>query len=155
MRSQPEIAEFWKDFRRKHPAIDVSSEYQVWYFGNSPEMAAELSALVLAGKKTATASLAATNELKPHEAPVMGGLSVVTSFDGKPICVLRTTEIEHLRFLDVPANFATLEGEGDLSLEYWRRVHREYYTKEAAELGIEFNEDSLVCCERFELLFPK
>jgi uncharacterized protein YhfF len=71
-----------------------------------------------------------------------------------PLGVIRTLSIEHIPFEEVGPEFAALEGEGDLSLEYWRRVHREYFTKETSQLGIEFNDSSLVCCEKFNLLFP-
>ena len=155
MRGSPEIFEFWNAFCEISDEVEPSSDYQVWHFGNSPKMAQELTALVLAGRKTATASLAAVNHLKPHEAHVVGGLSVVTDFFGSPACVVRTTAMEHVRFSEVTSDFAALEGEGDLSLEYWRRVHREYYTREALELGVDFDESSLVCCEQFELLYPK
>ncbi len=135
--------------------VGIDGPYQVWYFGNSPEMATELAALVLSGKKCATASLAKTNELEPDKAPIDDGYSVVTDFDGHPIGVIRTTEIRHLPFSQVDAEFASDEGEGDQSLEYWRDVHWSYFTKEATEHGFHFDENSVVCCERFELLFPK
>jgi uncharacterized protein YhfF len=147
------VSGFWERFC-KGSGTDRNAQYQTWYFGNSPAMALELAELVIAGKKTATASLAAVNEVKPHEAPVLGGISVVTDFYGAPMCVICTTKIEPVPFNDVGAGFAALEGEGDLSLDYWRRVHREYFLKETAGLGLEFSESSLVCCEQFELLFP-
>lgn len=134
--------------------VNVDAPYQSWYFGNSPEMAVELAELVLSGKKRATASSAAMNEIEPDKAPVDRGYSVVTDFDGHPICVVRTTEIRHLAFEEVDAEFASDEGEGDQSLEYWRDVHWSYFTKEAAEHGFEFDENSVVCCERFELIYP-
>ena len=118
-------------------------------------MARDLANLVLAGTKTATASLGAVNEVKPDEAPVSGGYSVVTDIDGEPICVIRTAEIRHLMFADVDTAFAFDEGEGDRTLSYWREVHSNYFAREAAELGIAFGERSVVCCERFELLYPK
>jgi len=46
-------------------------------------------------------------------------------------------------------------GEGDQSLAYWRGVHAEYFSKEAVELGTEFCENSIICCERFRLVFPQ
>ena len=146
--------EFWNAFLDTYPQIPKDTPYQVWYFGNTPEMSLELVQLVISGKKTATASLAAVNEIKPDDAPVPDGYSVVTDFDGGPMCVIQTTEIRHVPFDQVDAEFASDEGEGDRSLEYWRSVHRSYYTQEAAELGLEFNEQSLVCCERFKLLYP-
>ena len=146
---------FWQDFCAENPAINPDEPYQVWFFGNSSEMAKELAALVISGKKTATASLVGVNELKPETAPVTDGYSVATDFEGNPQCIIQTTEIRHMPFAEVDAQFAFDEGEGDQSLEYWREVHWRYFTKEAAELKIEFNEKSLVCCERFNLLYPK
>lgn len=149
-----EVAGFWAEFCRPGK-VDVSEPYQVWYFGNTPEMAEELAALVIAGKKIATASLLRTNELQPDKAPFVGGYSVVTDFHGRPLCVLRTTDIKHIRFIDVDEQFASDEGEGDGSLEYWREVHREYFERESKELGFEFDDNSVVCCERFALLHTR
>jgi len=156
MKGQPDkIGEFWAEFCAGVSGIDADEPYQIWYFGNTPEMAKELAELVIAGKKFATASLAAVNEVKPGEAPMPDGYSVVTDFHGSPLCVIQTMEIRHLPFGEVDAQFASDEGEGDQTLEYWRDVHRRYFTGEAAELGLDFDESSLVCCERFKLLFPR
>jgi uncharacterized protein YhfF len=149
------VTEFWQEFLSAMPEIPKDTPYQTWYFGNSREMALELAQLVIGGRKTATGSLAAVNAIKPDEAPVLGGFSIVTDHDGAPMCVIKTTEITDVPFLDVDASFAHDEGEGDQSLEWWRRAHQAYFQNEAAELGLEFNERSLVCCERFKLLFPK
>jgi uncharacterized protein YhfF len=149
------VENFWKEFCETNSEINPETPYQVWFFGNSSEMARELTELVLSGKKCATASLVAVNELTPEIAPVDAGFSVVTDFEGNPRCVIQTTEIRRLPFMEVDAEFASDEGEGDQSLEYWRDVHWRYFTNEAAQLDLEFNEKSLVCCERFKLLFPK
>ena len=151
MKAPSKVKEFWRIFCA---ASGTNSEtpYQVWYFGNSPEMARELAELVIAGKKCATASLAEFNKLHPEIAPFDNGHSVVTDFEGTPLCVIQTTEIRHIPFDEVDAQFAFDEGEGDQSLEYWRDLHCRYFTKEAAENDLEFNEKSLVCCERFQLL---
>lgn len=151
-----EIVEiFWKEFCGKNPNIKIDEPFQVWFFGNSSEMARELAELVISGKKTATASLVSVNQIKPETAPVDNGYSVVTDFEGNPLCVIQTMEIRHLPFDEVDAQFAFDEGEGDQSLENWREDHWRYFTKEAAESGIKFDEKSLICCERFKLLFLK
>jgi uncharacterized protein YhfF len=146
---------FWEKFRLAEPSVAATAAYQVWYFGNTREMALELAGLVLAGRKTATASMLKMNELRPENAPLPSGYSVVTDFDGEPLCVIQTTEIHNLPFKEVDAVFAADEGEGDLSLEYWRRVHRDYFSKEAEQYGFVFDEHSTICCERFRLLFPR
>jgi uncharacterized protein YhfF len=147
------VDQYWKAFLAKNPQMGSDTPFQVWYFGNSKEMARELAQLVISGRKIATASLATTNEIEPHNAPVDNGCSVVTDFEGMPMCVIQTTEIRHLPFKKVDAKFAFDEGEGDRSLEYWRDVHWEYFSREAAKFESEFNENSIVCCERFRLLF--
>lgn len=149
------VKKFWKEFVSQNSEINPNESFQVWFFGNSSEMARELAELVLSGKKCATASLVAVNEITPEIAPVDDGFSVVTDFEGNPQCVIQTTEIRRLPFTEVDAQFAFDEGEGDQTLEHWRDVHWRYFTKEAAELNLEFNEKSLICCERFQLLFPK
>ena len=149
------VKEFWDAFCAADPSVHSDTPYQSWFFGNSPEMAAELAALVIAGKKTATASLKAMNELHPEDAPISKGYSVVTTFDGEPLCVIRTTEISHLPFDEVGETFAAAEGEGDLTLKYWQKVHWDYFSREADQNGFAFDERSIVCCEQFELLFPR
>lgn len=154
MRSE-RVERFWDQFCASDRTMDPGTDYQVWSFGNTREMALELAELVLAGKKTATASSSNMNQLRPENAPRSGGYSVVTDLDGEPLCVIQTTEISHLPFDEVDAVFAAGEGEGDLSLEYWRRVHWDYFKSEAARYDFEFDERSTVCCERFRLLFPR
>ena len=146
------VEQFWLEFCEKS-GTNLVTPYQVWFFGNSAKMAEGLAELVISGKKKATASLVDFNKTHPEFAPIDDGYSVVTDFNGNPLCVIQTTEIRHLPFEEVDAQFAFDEGEGDQTLEYWRDVHQQYFTKEAAENGLEFNEKSLICCERFRLLF--
>lgn len=154
MSNRTRIADFWTEFcRQSNVAPEI--QYQTWFFGNNKIQARELADLVVHGPKRATASLVAFNELHPDMAPVPDGFSVITDFDGEPVCVIRTTEIRTLPFIDVDERFAFDEGEDDRTLESWRAGHRAYFRREAAENGFEFDDDSLVCCERFELLFPK
>jgi len=47
-----------------------------------------------------------------------------------------------------------IEGEGDKSLEYWRRGHINFFTEETKELGIEFNEELEVIFETFQVVYP-
>ena len=148
------VEQFWGRFLAANPHIDKSTPYQVWYFSDNSESAQELAELVTIGRKTATASLKTVNEIEPEKAPIDGGYSVVTSFEGEPLCVLQTTEIRHLPFNEVDAEFAFDEGEGDRTLEDWRQAHWDYFSREAPLYGLEFDERSVICCERFRLLFP-
>jgi uncharacterized protein YhfF len=149
-----EVEKFWNEFRMTRSEIGPATPYQTWYFGNTPEMANELAELVISGQKTATASSVDADGFEPEKAPVLDGYSVVTDFEGRPVCIIRTTEISYVPFGEVDAKFAYDEGEGDRTLESWSDTHWKYFTREAEQYGFEFNERSLVCCERFRLLFP-
>ena len=47
------------------------------------------------------------------------------------------------------------EGEGDRSLEYWRVVHAAFLTNELASVHMEFDENTKVVCEEFELVYKR
>lgn len=147
------IGAFWHEFCSV-AGVDPATPYQHWFFGNSQAQASELADLVVFGPKRATASLTEYNAGHPEVAPVEGGYSVVTDFEGVPRCVIRTTEVRDVPFCEVDARFAWDEGEGDRTLEDWRAGHRAYFEREAPLYGIEFNDRTLICCERFELLYP-
>ena len=147
--------QYWGPFLAANPEIARDTSFQVWYFGNTMEMSTKLAELVISGKKTATASLVKMNALEPEKAPVEHGYSVVMDFEGSPMCIIQTAEIRHLPFNEVDANFAFDEGESDRSLDHWRSGHWDYFAREAAENGFDFDETSIICCERFRLLFPK
>ncbi|MDQ3062859.1 MAG: ASCH domain-containing protein [Acidobacteriota bacterium] len=146
---------FWQEFRAKNPDVNADEPYQVWYFGNTSEMAKELVALVLQGKKTATASLFWEYENKREDEPIVDGYSVVTDFESNPMCVLRTTELRVLPFNEVDEQFAFDEGEGDQSLDYWREVHWDYFSRRCIEIHKEPSNTMIINCERFKLLYPK
>ncbi len=56
-------------------------------------------------------------------------------------------------FNEVDKHHAYLEGEGDLSLAYWRRVHEEFFTKEFHEINEAFYDELLVVCETFSVVY--
>jgi uncharacterized protein YhfF len=54
----------------------------------------------------------------------------------------------------VDAEHARLEGEGDLSLEYWREVHRAFFT-ETATHARPVDDDMPVVLERFRVVYQE
>ncbi|MGC2238667.1 MAG: ASCH domain-containing protein [Pyrinomonadaceae bacterium] len=154
MKITKEIEEFWRKFCAVNPEIRADESYEVWFFHHNRESSKKLAELVISGKKQATASLM-EDESDVGEGGIVGGYSVVTDFDGNPQCVIQTTEIRHLPFGEVDAQFAFDEGEGDQTLEYWRAAHRRFFIECCLDLNIEFDESMLICCKRFKVLFPK
>jgi uncharacterized protein YhfF len=94
-------------------------------FGDGPELADELLALILAGRKTATCWSAAEGEKGTR----VGKQWVVLDGAGRPRAVLETVELTQRRFDEVDAAFAFEEGEDDRTLAAWRSAHEQYFTR--------------------------
>jgi uncharacterized protein YhfF len=122
---------------------------EVTWFGDSPEMAAELGELVRTGRKTATASLMWSWEEEGELLSVAGEREVVIDWAGRPLAVIELTEVSVVPFIDVDACFAKDEGEGDRSLDYWRAAHRSFFGRECSRIGRRMAEDAPIVCVRF------
>ncbi len=112
-------------------------------FGDGPELADELLALILAGRKRATCWSVAEG----IKGTVIGGRWVVEDGKGRPRAVLETVALSRQRFDLVDESFAAAEGEGDGSLAFWRQAHRDYFTRNGG-----FVPDMPLWCEHFELI---
>ena len=135
------------------PAASVAPP--AFAFGDSPEIANELLALVLAGTKTATASAVWEYEAAGDPLPQEGDLSIILDGRGHPWALVRTTAVRLAAFADVDAEHAWLEGEDDRSLESWRSGHQGYFGRALAGRNAEFDENLVVVLERFELRYPR
>lgn len=125
-----------------------------WHFCDNQADADALVELVLRGRKRATAASVAFYESRHEPRPRPGDAHVVTDWAGVARCVVRTTSVEVVPFEEVSAAHAAAEGEGDLSLDYWRRVHHDYYLRELEGTGVSFDERLPVVCEGLELVYP-
>lgn len=122
-----------------------------FWFGDSPELNAELSALVRMGKKTATASLLWEWEFDGDTLPTPGQCDALLGWSNEFLGVISAVRISVVPFREVSAEFAALEGEGDLSLDFWRRVHWQYFKRVCGRLGKLVSEEMPVVCQEFQL----
>jgi uncharacterized protein YhfF len=152
-KNTPEVIAFWASFTQEHDQLPPDMPYEVWYFGDSQGLADELAELVLSGKKTATASLYWEYEVEGEAMPQVGGYSVITDFEGEPRGVIQTVDVRILPFDEVEAEFAADEGEGDLSLDFWRQAHWSFFSRTCTRLGLKPDLKMPVVCERFRLLY--
>lgn len=129
---------------------EAIAAYDAFGFGDSPAMADELGGLVLHGPKRATAGLLAAYEAEGEPLPVAGAFSVVLDGQGRPLGVIRTTEVTVTPLGEVDAAFAWDEGEGDRSLASWRQAHDDFFSRS----GFPSGDAALVVIERFELVYP-
>lgn len=147
--------EFWRRFRRSRRDVVASEPKDVFAFGDHRELADELAALVARGVKRATTSVRVAYDLEDAPLPAVGDLCIVLDGAGTPVCVIETTEVVETTLGGVDARFAADEGEGDGSLAWWRAAHESAFAREAAALGYTVDDDLVVVCERFRLVWPE
>ena len=128
----------------------LKGSYEAWPFGDAPD---KLAALVKSGIKTATSSALVLYELENEAVPRAGDYSVILDSKDQAVCIIQTTDVYITSFDRVLPRHAFLEGEGDRSLAYWRKVHEEFFTAELAAVNLAFSEDMQVVCEEFQVVF--
>jgi uncharacterized protein YhfF len=149
------VPAFWKTYGDTFSVLNlpVPHDYTSWHFCTDESSANSLARLVYEGKKTATASLLWTYEAENEQIPRAGDFSIITLWDETPVCVIQTTDVRVIPFIEVPPSFACNEGEGDRSLEYWREVHRIFFTEECLKINKNPVPDMPVVCESFKVAF--
>jgi len=146
------VRAFWSEFAA---ASGVTGEpVEVFAFGDSARMADELGALVVAGTKQATAGLLADYDAESEPLPQVGDHEVVHLADGRPVAVIRNTEVRVAPLSSVDERFAWDEGEGDRSLAYWMDAHERFFRRRCAALGIDFDHSLPVVLVRFATVWP-
>lgn len=140
--------ELWNEYARK--AGIEHTDYEAWAFGDAAD---ELAELVNNGRKTATASAYPLYELEQEPLPQAGEYSVILDSGDRAVCVIRTDRVYVTPFREISEEHARREGEGDLSLAYWREVHERFFRQEMEEAGLVFDEDMPVVCEEFSCVY--
>jgi uncharacterized protein YhfF len=147
---------FWAGFVASLPAGDprAAAQPDAFGFGGEGELADQLAALVLAGRKRATASLPIEYTALGEPLPRAGDLSIVLDGQGRPVAVIERTAVDTVPFGAVTAAFAATEGEGDSSLADWQRAHRWYFGEVCKRLGGALDDTTPVLCQCFRVVWP-
>jgi uncharacterized protein YhfF len=146
---------YWQSYLETLPPDSLvrDEEYLAEGWGDSPEMADELGALISAGTKTASCSSLCEYEAEGEPLPNVGLETIVLDGNGDPLCIVETTEVEVRPYEEVDAQFAYEEGEGDRSLQYWREAHWRFFSRTLPNIGKEPAPDMPLVCERFRVVY--
>ena len=118
-------------------------------FGTPGPMRERLNALVLEGRKRATAGLLQHDYIDQNETiEIVGEELFILNNSAASIGKVKVTKVEVVRFEDVADDFAKAEGEGDLTGDDFRNSHREYWSS----LGINVEDDMLIVTVYFTLV---
>lgn len=118
-------------------------------------MADALVALVLDGRKTASAGLLRSFDEDHDPLPIAGGYSIVLDGRGAPRCIIRTREVVVKPLSEADEAFAWDEGEGDRTLGWWMQAHLAFFERAAQRDGFEMHPDIETVFERFDRVWPR
>ncbi|WP_342567304.1 ASCH domain-containing protein [Psychrobacillus sp. FSL K6-4046] len=136
---------FWKD-KEYEPKVSA------WQFG---EDADTLAQLVVNRIKTATCSAHILYEKENEPLPQVGEYNIILNTKDEPVCIIKTKDVTIKPMNRISEEFAHAEGEGDRSYDYWKKTHINFFTNELDKVGLKFEEDLLLVCERFEVIDVK
>ena len=144
------VEEFWRDYLVQ--SDNDNQELQISMFGDE-STCDELVSLIASGKKSAGSSLLKDYVACGEDIPEVGRISLVVDAKGKPVCIIEVTEVIQFKFKDVTERVAKAEGEGDLSIEYWKRVHEEFFNASKDALAIENLQEEMIVTEFFKVIY--
>ncbi|MFM7406867.1 MAG: ASCH domain-containing protein [Cuspidothrix sp.] len=131
----------------------ANNKYDISQFGDTSFLANQLSDLVVKGIKTATCSALWEWEAEGSPLPEVGLKAIVIDGNEQPICIIEITQVSIKPYIDVDAQFAYNEGEGDRSLEFWRQEHWNYFSRVLPKIGKYPIPEMLLVCEYFRVVY--
>lgn len=154
MNLKPEELAFWQRYAHSIGGKESLRDAVVsaGYAGN-PQITNQLLALYRSGKKTAGSSLVEDFLSAGDPLPQAGNYWICLNSEGTPSCILETHKIATNKFQDIPAAIAEAEGEGDLSVEYWKRVHADLYATSLKAWGVFDLDEATVITEFFRIVY--
>ena len=145
-------SEYWEQFLKQHPELRHIVTPPSYYYGDNKTVADDCAELVVRNIKKATTSSLWWFQKNNEPLPQPGDLAIITNWEGDAKAIVKTTKVEIVKYKDISVSYAYIEGEGDKSLEYWRKVHWEFYANEMKPFGASPHEDMELVCEYFETL---
>ncbi|MCB0390781.1 MAG: ASCH domain-containing protein [Bdellovibrionales bacterium] len=145
---------FWESYidslpqneRPKEPHVEAS-------YAGSKRITDKLIELYLEGKKTAGSSIKEDFISAGDPLPKVGNFWIILNSNEEPQCLVQTVKVVENKFYDVPLEIAIAEGEGDLSLEYWRNAHKKFYEPHLEDWGLSRIDDATVITEFFAVVY--
>jgi uncharacterized protein YhfF len=145
------VLHFWLDVKRDRAIVADGFHATTLSDPAISTAVNRLAGLVAGGRKVATSHLVLDFENNGVPARAVGDHWVIVDAEGQPCCVVKVTRIETRPFFAVDEETARAEAGGDLSLDYWRDVHRTYFRKQCEQWNVAWSEDLPVVTEFLEL----
>lgn len=141
--------QMWDSFIEQHSEYKDSS-YSAWKYG---VLADELAELTVRNVKTATASAYELYAVDNDPLPQVNDFNIILDSKDEAVCITKTTNVSIVPFLEVSGEHAFKEGEGDKTLDSWRKEHMALFTQWFEEENLEIHDNIPIVCEEFEVIY--
>lgn len=145
----------WGDFLDAHLEFASKDAPKVVKFYDNETDANTCVDLICKETKRAVSQSLIGLQQRNESLPKIGEFSVVTDWDGKAKCIIRTTAVKLVPYFAVREDQARLEGEGDKSLDHWKKTHWSFFSRELASFGKIPRESMIVVFQQIELLYKR
>lgn len=143
----------WGDYLDKHLEDAFHEAPKTIHFFDNEKDANECVKLVKNGIKKAISHSLIGIQCRNERLPKIGDFTVITDWNGKAQCIVRTTKVQLKPFFSIDEEYAKIEGEGDKSLNHWKYFYWYYYTRELEALNRVPSKSMIVVCQEFEKVF--
>ncbi len=147
------VIKLWQSYLKENKLADNTTRPPHYYFCNNKKDADECAELVVQGHKRATAGCLWDYERLNEALPKVGDQFIITNWEGIAKGLVETTKVETIPFNQITEEHAYMEGEGDKSLAYWRKVHIEFFEKEFENTNLKVSEDMPIVFETFKVIY--
>ena len=155
-RLKPLERAFWNNYLAQLPAsARPRTPFVEAAFAGGQEGTDALISLYRQGKKAAGSGLVKDYESAGDPLPKVGNYWIILDSRERPQFLVKTIRIEINLFGNIPKAVARAEGEGDLSVSHWKKVHRNFYLPFLAKWGIADIDKAKVITEHFEILHKR
>jgi uncharacterized protein YhfF len=132
-------AELWHVLEAAFPG-EAARYFLPMSIGSAPETADEGAVLILNGTKTLTSS--PFWDYPGGRIPFVGALAVLLDGSRRPRGIVATTQVEIMPFGAITEEMARAYGEGECTVEWWRRVMGAFYKASAARRNAILTDDT-------------
>lgn len=143
----------WGDYLDKHLEDAFHEAPQVIHFWDNKEDADVSVELLKKGAKKAVTDSLLGLQYRNQPLPKIGDFKVVTNWEGEAQCIIKLTSVKLKPYFSIDGAYAQLEGEGDKSLDNWKKTHWDYFTRELEPFGRVPRESMILVCQEFERIF--
>lgn len=143
----------WGDYLDTHLEHAFAEAPKIIQLGETEQSINRSVKLIKEGVKKATSYSLLGLQYRKEPLPKIGDFLVITDSNDKAQCIVRTTSVKLKPFFSITADYVELEGEGDKSLDYWKKKYWDYFLHELKLFGRVPRESMIVVCQTFEKVF--